>query len=241
VPLTREQTLGYAVIDNPACADAFEKLGIDYYSRGCRPLLEALAERGMSYETFVTEVEQAALFREQRPPSPNWRTVSLRTLVGHIVSTHHAWLRSELPALERWIAARQPAESDFLPALHGNFQRLHQTLEVQMIKEETIVFPAILELENLAAPARRSLQVFGSLTNLSRVTADQNNAAAARLGEMLVVCEKRGINHAGELKPLPARIRTLAADIHQHLHLENNVLFQRAIHLERGTPFSGNG
>jgi regulator of cell morphogenesis and NO signaling len=103
VNLTPNQSLRDVVIDNPAAADVFEKLGIDYACRGGRVLCDVLSESGISIEDFMGEMDQVASVTIGSAPSTDWRVASLRKLIRHIVSTHHAYLRVELPALDKWI------------------------------------------------------------------------------------------------------------------------------------------
>jgi iron-sulfur cluster repair protein YtfE (RIC family) len=81
-------------------------------------------------------------------PDPDGNAAPLRGLIKHIVETHHAYLQTELPALDKLIArlAQQCPGGAILPELHRAIKHLNRELELQMRKEETILFPAILEL-----------------------------------------------------------------------------------------------
>ena len=105
-----------------------------------------------------------------------------------------------------------------------------------MRKEEAILFPAISDLETAAAPGARPTEPpFGSVANLSRVMEEENNGVAGALHKIRDLTNKYA-----ELPDAPTgsmalmgRLRILEADVHLHLHLENNILFPRAISLEK--------
>jgi len=172
-------------------------------------------------------------------PDPDWNTVPLRSLIKHIVETHHAYLQTELPALDKLIArlAQQCPDGTILPELHRAIKHLNRELELQMRKEETILFPAILELEaTLAAGGQPDYSPFGSVANLSRATTQDHEKAARALQEIRQLtnnytCAK---DCAPGMTELIRRLATLATDLHRHVHLENDIVFPRAVDLERG-------
>jgi iron-sulfur cluster repair protein YtfE (RIC family) len=100
------------VTDNPAAADLFDVLDIDYFCRGSRLLCDALREHSVSLDAFAGELARV----DQRPLVPDWRMATLRALIGHIVDIYHERLRRELPALDEAIHRldSQPASSNRL-------------------------------------------------------------------------------------------------------------------------------
>lgn len=238
--ITPKHSLRDVVIDNPAAADVFEKLGIDYACRGGRVLGEVLSESGISIEEFMGEMEQAARVAIGSASGTDWRVTPLRTLIRHIVNTHHSYLRVELPALDKWISKileQHPSERELLRTLQRAIQRLQRNVEVQMIKEEAILFPAISDLERAAVSGGPPSDMqFGSVANLSRVMGAENNAAASTLHEIRILTNNYTCPPEGStaLKTLLERLRSLAGQEHRHLHLENNILLPRAIVLEQG-------
>src|ERR1051325_11106498 len=122
----------------------------------------------------------------QRATYPDWRLAPLRDLIRHIVETHHAYLQTALPALDKLIGriAHHGSEWSFLPDLQRTIQQLRRELELQMRKEETTLFPAILELETAAARGRHpEYSQFGSVANLSRVTTQDHEKVVRTLHE----------------------------------------------------------
>jgi len=188
---------------------------------------------------MTSETIRMEQHNNNRIPEPDWNAAPLRSLIKHIVETHHAYLQTELPALDKLIGriAQQCPDGSILPELHRAIKHLNRELELQMRKEETILFPAILELEaTLAAGGQPDYSPFGSVANLSRVTAQDHERAARTLHEIRQLtdnytCAK---DCAPGMAELIGRLATLAADLHRHVHLENDIVFLRAVDLERG-------
>jgi regulator of cell morphogenesis and NO signaling len=225
------------VVDTPAIAEVFEELDIDYFCRGNRSLPDALNERGVSLEDFKRECEGASRRSDGRAAVPDWRAVPLRRLINHIVDTHHAFLHRELPALDKYIVDHHPRDSVWPPALVQVFQCLKRDMEVHMRKEETILFPTIVDMQTAVASGRRPRALpFGSVANFSRVLEQEHRRTAGVLHEIRVLTNNYTCAPAASdnLQTVYRRLQAMAADVHQHIHLENNILFPRAIDLEKG-------
>jgi regulator of cell morphogenesis and NO signaling len=187
---------------------------------------------------MTTETASMDRPNKHQIPDPDWNAAPLRSLIKHIVETHHAYLQTELPALDKLIGriAQQCSDGSILPDLHRAIKRLNRDLELQMRKEETILFPAILELEaTVPAGGQPEYSPFGSVANLSRVTAQDHERAGRTLHEIRQLTNNYTCTNCEPgLTNLIQRLGSLTADLHRHIHLENNILFPRAIELERG-------
>jgi regulator of cell morphogenesis and NO signaling len=220
------------VIADPSMADVFRNLNIDYFCRGEQLLRDALSERGVSLDRFHYESKRTHR-QGASAATPDWSATPLRTLAAYIVDTHHAYLHHELPLLDRLIEQHQPGR------LSDAFRRLRHDLEVQMRKEETILFPAIADMEAaLAAGRTPAARSFGSVANFTIIQMQQHRRTAASLHELSSLTNQ--YQCPGEATPalhcLYRRLQTLAADLQYHIHLENNILFPRAIQLEKENP-----
>jgi regulator of cell morphogenesis and NO signaling len=177
-------------------------------------------------------------YNQRQIPDTDWNSAPLRSLIKHIVETHHAYLQTELPALDKLIGrtAQQCSDGSILPDLHRAIKRLNRDLELQMRKEETILFPAILELEaTVPAGGQPEYSPFGSVANLSRVTAQDHERAGRTLHEIRQLTNNYACTNCEPgMANLIQRLGALTADLHRHIHLENDILFPRAIDLERG-------
>lgn len=220
--------VGDIVTLNPAASRVFEQHGIDYCCHGRRGLEEACADAGVDVERVRAEL---AALAQERSPVPD----DLGGLIGHIVSTHHRYLRRELPRLASLMGKVVAAHGQRHPEVHGIaavLDELTADLMPHLLKEERVLFPAAIEL--LGAVSVPQLP-FGTVQNPLRVM----HAEHDRVGELLATLRARTDTYQvpGDACPtwraLYAGLAELEADIHVHVHLENNVLFPRIVELER--------
>jgi regulator of cell morphogenesis and NO signaling len=234
---TTEQTVREIALANPAFIRVFEKFGIDYCCGGRKPLNEACAAKGLN----VVEVEAALDAAEDAAPATdvNWRLEPLAKLAEHIVAKHHAYVRTELPRLEMLAEKVVRRHGDTQPHL-GELQRLVGEISTEMaqhmVKEEVVLFPYIAKLEyaHVAGnPAPKSC--FNSVESPIAVMTEEHEHTGAALAQIRELTD-------GFTPPLGACPTYLAyyrallefeQDMHQHVHFENNVLFPRAIELEK--------
>lgn len=158
---------------------------------------------------------------------------SLGELINHIVVQHHAYLQRELPQLN-WLAqqcAGQPSQScDRFNHVHVVLAELTEELVQHMHKEEVVLFPWIqrLELGNRAAAH------CGTIAMPIQVMVHEHdfaNDALSRLRELTNDFTTQADSSA-EYQALVAGLAALEADLHQHIHEENDILFPRAQELE---------
>ena len=232
-------TLAEVVVQNPAAADVFDDLNIDYYCRGHRLLGDALKEHNLSVDDFSGELTRVAQPRGMQSEEPDWQTAPLDKLIDHIVLKHHGYLNRELPALEQLMAdmpVKNRADAAGFQNLRSTVQRLRRDLELQMRKEEAILFPAIANLEATVQLGGHSTpSQFGSVGNLAKVLGQEHQKTARELDEIrqLTDASIRPSDSDFAMQTLFQRLKSLTSDMHRHVHLENNVLFPRAAALER--------
>lgn len=234
-----EKQVGEIAAEFPTAAGVLEKRHIGYSFRGKHPLVDACRMAGARARDVMEEVETAT-GTEQASGTPDWSTVPLWQLVQHILDRHHAWLRRELALIERMMehvsdvhGTKRP--NSILP-LKRVFTHLRDELEEHMSLEEHRLFPAIVSLGSVAGSGRPVGQPqFGSVrTSISMMERD-HDLAAQYLDEMRDVTYGYDLpeNACHSFRELYDELQALEADIHTHIHLENNVLFPRAARLEQ--------
>ena len=234
MPMIAEKTVGRWVTENPGAARIFEKAGIDYCCGGQRSLSEACSQAGVPLEQVQAWLEQTSAVPGER----DWRAASQGELAEHIVSKHHAYVRQELPRLDALLAKVIGVHGKNHPELaeiRRVWAEIDQEMTMHMMKEENILFPYIVELEQ-AAQGRgpQPVCMFGTVQNPVRMMMAEHDSAGASL---------RAIRELSGGYTLPAEACTsyrvlyealaaFEADLHQHIHLENNILFPRAVEME---------
>jgi regulator of cell morphogenesis and NO signaling len=169
-----------------------------------------------------------------------WETRPLGELIRHVVERHHAWLRNELPETGQlihrvnWTEGRQ--RSGTLPELEKLFRRFQREIEDHLKKEEAILFPIIERLEHASAsgaPAERHL--FGSIENPVHFMMEDHELANRLLAKMkeLAIQTQSGEPPPAARQSIFDRLEAIEGDLAIHSQLEDEVLFPRAIRLEK--------
>lgn len=231
--LDTHMTVGEFVVQRPARARVFEQFGIDYCCGGQVPLEDACRKQGVDPQSVL---DALAAIDAATPASSgtDWSSVPLAELCDHIVATHHEYLRGELPRLEGLVhkvaqvhGLREPA----LRQVAGVFDGLRAELEAHMEKEEQILFPMIRAMESTG---RVQAAHCGSVNNPIRVMVFEHDNAGTALEQMRDLTN--GYTPPSEAcntyRAMMDGLKTLEADMHQHVHKENNILFPRASALE---------
>jgi regulator of cell morphogenesis and NO signaling len=236
--LTTSKTVRDYALEAPQTIRVFERLGIDYCCGGNRPLDEACAAAHLSVNDVLKSLEQVVA-QPIRPSDHDLRHGSLAELIAHIVRTHHAFVRSEVPAIEsllKKVCSKHGKNHPELLTIQTTFQGLGQELMTHLMKEESILFPYIERMEEAVLEHEPILpSPFGTVANPVRMMEHEHDNAGIALKAM------RQASH-GYTAPsdactsFRALYHALAAfenDLHHHLHLENNVLFPSAVRMEQ--------
>ena len=233
------QTVREIALENPASIRVFEAFGIDYCCGGRKPLAEACAAKSLSLEAVVAALEKGDA--SPKPGEQDWTNKSLSTLAAYIVETHHAYVRRELPRLAELaqrVVNRHGETMPELPKIQTRVAQITEELTEHLAKEEVILFPYITKLERAASGGTpKPHGCFGTVANPIAMMTQEHDAAGTLLAEM-----RRLSNDftppVGACPTFHAFYRGLhefEQDLHQHIHLENNVLFPKAIALEEAT------
>jgi regulator of cell morphogenesis and NO signaling len=171
----------------------------------------------------------------------DWNTAPLAELIGHILAAHHDYLKRELPALDerlrKVVSVHGEREPEMLPRLLAIFTALRAELEQHLRKEEAILFPAMARYEAaVMAKAGAPFLPFGSFANPIRMMLQEHESAGEALRAMRELTADYALPaHAcATYRALFEGLQALETDLHLHIHLENNILFPRAMKLEQG-------
>ncbi len=234
------RTIKDLAVENPESTRVFEALGIDYCCGGKRPVEEACAHAGISVDELQARIEAVIKDSASRNDrDKNWASRSISDLVNHVVTTHHAYVRNEIPritALLEKIGAKHGERHPELFEVKSVFAGLAAELTVHMMKEEQVLFPYLVRMEEAvleSEPAPPAM--FGSIEHPIHMMMFEHDSAGVALGQLK---ELTGgyIAPSDGCTTYAAAYRALAefeADLHQHIHLENNILFPRAIEMSR--------
>ncbi len=234
---TNLRTVGEIAAQSLTAVRVLESCGIDYCCGGNRSLEEACGQLRINPTDVRAKLEAA----DENPSveNRNWQQESLTQLAQHIVSTHHEYLKQEFPLLSGRLDAVRKAHAEkhgaTLEKLAVVYQAMRDELVMHMRKEEMILFPFV-ELMDRAATNGSTAPVppFGSVGNPIGMMEHEHEDAGKALAEI-----RRLTNNfvpppdaCITYRALYAGLQALEQDLHLHIHLENNILFPRAIALE---------
>ena len=216
-------TIADLVIEDPGRARVFERLGLDYCCGGRRSLADACEERGLDVGAVVTSLAAAAA--DGAAGADEVETLAIGALCDHIASTHHERLREELPRLSTlWekVVRAHGAERPEVAEVRATYELLRVELEQHTAEEESTLFPACRALE------RDGRALPGLLDELHGLEGDHEAAGLLlrRLSELTAGYDL-GTASCNTHRAAVDGLRELQADLHVHIHEENNVLFPR--------------
>ena len=227
--VTDEQTVRNIAVANPAATRVFETFGIDYCCGGNLSLSAACARANASIESVAEALQECE--RTQEADAPDDAT--LGDLTRYIVARHHEFVRREsqrIQALLVKVDDRHGRVHTELSRVRALFAALSQELNAHMTKEERILFPYIEALGGQSAPSA----CFDSVESpIAVMIADHEDAGAILLKiRTLTNGHTAPAGACSSFRALYAALDEFERDLHRHVHLENNILFPRAISAE---------
>jgi regulator of cell morphogenesis and NO signaling len=232
-----QQTIGEIATEIPGATRVFEKAGIDYCCGGKRSLEDACQIAGIPTSDML-ETLASLESGEAAVSDDTFVDWTLERLCDHIVSTHHVFTLEELKRLDGLLAKVRSKHEGNHPELADvgyAFTRLYADLLPHMRKEEVVLFPYIILMERArslgqAPPA----PPFGTVQNPIRMMLNEHDIAGDLLTEIRAATGGFEVpaDACASFRALYEGLHDLERDLHQHIHLENNILFPRAAELE---------
>jgi len=227
--INTEPTIGEIVANDFRAASMFKEAGIDFCCGGNKSLTEACKEKGADESHLIQQLETLA----QTPVSGamNFKEWDLSFLSDYIVNTHHKFVLKNLPELVFYTQKIASVHGDHHPELievESLFAKINEELLQHLKKEEEVLFPAIKEAEKNASPSVKSIIV----SEITRMQGEHEFAGGAMdkinvLTNNYLIPEDACNTYRVSLKLL----EQFEDDLHIHVHLENNILYPKALKL----------
>jgi regulator of cell morphogenesis and NO signaling len=230
-------TVREVVLRLPNATRVFEKVKIDYCCGGQRQLGDACAEAGIDLQQLNELLADAA--PRDLDTTPDFNRLTLSELIQHILDKHHVYTKEEMVRLTALIGKVVDAHGTNHPELleiQTTFQQLCTDLTPHMFKEEQILFPFVVELERSQTLHRHPpFAPFGTVNNPIRMMMMEHDAAGDILRQLRTLSADYRVRADACISydTLYKALEAFEQDLHQHIHLENNLLFPKAIELER--------
>jgi len=232
-----DETLGQIAAKDIRKAEVFKKYGLDFCCGGKKTVKEACTEKGLDVTRVEQELQQADKMPASRPvPYEEW---NLDFLADYIVNTHHSYVRKTLPYIRTYAEKVMRVHGSRHPELvriHELVEEVHAEMSAHMIKEEKVLFPYIKELvvaKNNTQPLHAV--AFGTVQNPINMMEMEHELVGKNLAEIRELSGNYSLpeDACASYSLLYRMLDEFKDDMHLHIHLENNILFPKALETEQ--------
>jgi regulator of cell morphogenesis and NO signaling len=225
--IDKEQTLGQLATAVPTAARVFHRHGLDYCCGGNRSLAAACAESGLDLGTVLEELQAAAA--TSPGTGERWADRTIPELVGHILERYHIPLKLELPRLvelARTVERVHGSKPSCPRGLAQHLTEMQRAVEEHLMKEEQILFPLVLTAPGRMA--RMPIQVM--------MSEHDDHGQALRRTRALTDDFHLPPEACLKWRELYRALAELEEELMAHIHLENSVLFPKALQADASVP-----
>lgn len=231
------KTIGEIVADDYRKAEIFKKHGIDFCCKGNVTIAEVCEKKNVNYENLINELKAVDAISDNKEEDFNeW---DLSELVDHIVQVHHSYVERSLPIIHEFKNKVCKVHGQHNPELFeiaNNFDDVAEELTMHMHKEEMVLFPYIKKLneafkanEKIDPPHFATIRNPISMMELEHVSAGRSTENIRSFSNNYTP----PVHACATYRVLFAKLEEFENDLHRHIHLENNILFKKAIELEK--------
>lgn len=234
--LTTEKTIGEMVAEDFRAAQVFRKYKIDFCCKGNRTIEEACENKKYLAEDIYKDLEKVSEAKAENIDFNSW---PLDLLADYVEKTHHRYVEENSTVLIQYLNKLCKVHGDRHPELFEItrlFTESAQELAAHMKKEELILFPFIKKM--VAAKASGELLVtphFGTVENPVAMMKDEHTTEGERFVKIAELTNNYQFpdDACGTYQVTYRMLDDFEQDLHKHIHLENNILFPKAIALEK--------
>ncbi|MFV0378969.1 MAG: iron-sulfur cluster repair di-iron protein [Mangrovibacterium sp.] len=227
--------IGDIVRENFKTARLFEANQIDFCCGGSISLEQACLKKQLDPNQLMAELNE--IITQTDPDSAYFNSIELNDLCDYIEKRHHRYVNDTVPFLQ--------TKLNKLVEVHGNthpelieirelFEQAAGNLSAHMMKEELMLFPTIRKLVKLKKGELQETYMFGHIAQMIAVMNHEHQAEGERFEQISALssgysCPPDGCN---TYRVGYETLREFEQDLHRHIHLENNILFEKALDLE---------
>ena len=234
--ITEDRTVADVVNQNIKAADVFKKHGIDFCCGGGITIQKACSKNNVDYKMLESELKSIG---NNIPKAFNYNNWELDFLIDHIQNIHHAYVEESIPLLLQYankVAKVHGHHYTQVVRINELVEEVAQELSGHMKKEELILFPYVKQLVLAKKEGRTTMTPhFGSVDNPIKMMENEHETAGDVFKEITELTNKYTPpkEACNTFKALYAKLQEFEIDLHQHIHLENNILFPKSIELEK--------
>lgn len=231
-----EITVGELAAQDYRKVEVFKKYGVDFCCGGKKSIAKVCKEKGINQKDLEKELRIAEI--ATKLPSQDFSSWELGFLADYIVNTHHKYVIQSMPLIFEYtqkvskVHGIQHPETVKAATI---FMQVMNELNSHIMKEENILFPYIKQLSESKKSGIAPEPAFGTIKNPIRMMEHEHDV----VGELMDKIRKATVNYSipadacNSFRYAYAKLQEFEEDLHQHIHLENNILFSKAIQLEQ--------
>ncbi len=229
------KSLAQIVNSNHRAAAIFEKYHLDFCCKGKRSLQQACAENELKVEDILSELERMEQTSSDKVVI-NYDKLSLSQLADYIITTHHQYVKKEMPAIVLYlqkVASKHGERHPEMLKVFDLFTAVKEDMDMHMQKEEAVLFPRIKEVEKqLAAGNKNNLSITYLKSPIIMMEQEHDHAGTA-MAEIRQLTSNYNLpaDACTTYRLSFAALEAFELDLHQHVHLENNILFPKVLQL----------
>lgn len=235
--ISPEQTIGSIVAEDYRAAAVLTSKGIDFCCKGGRSVEEVCRTKGIDPAVLTKEIQD--LLARDTQAGADFKSWTLTKLADHVESVHHGYVNQRVPILQQYLAKLCKVHGDRHPELFDiarEFDECAGAMAVHMKKEELILFPFIKQLEKATNEGTKApIPHFGTVNNPVHMMMDDHEAEGERFVR-IAEYSNGYVNPPDGCSTYSTAMNMLKEfeeDLHLHIHLENNIMFPRAVALEQ--------
>ena len=229
--------IGEIVADDYRAAEVFKKYGIDFCCQGNRTVADACAKKAVDTEAVLAEL--AAVQTQGAARATDYNAWPLDLLADHIQANHHVYVEKAIAQLKPYldkICQIHGARCPELLEIKKAFEESAGELAFHMKKEEFILFPYIRKMTKGGASGAPR---FGTVQNPIAMMMHEHDTEGERFRQIAAWSHDYTppADACNTYKVTYALLKEFEEDLHLHIHLENNILFPKALELEQALQF----
>lgn len=229
------RSLAQIVNENHRTVSVFEKYHLDFCCQGKRSLQQACEESQVPVDQVITELEN--ITKSQHTPL-DFNSFSLTQLADYIVMTHHAYVKEKMPSIYEYlkkVVFKHGERHPELLKIFETFAAVQEEMKQHMEKEEQVLFPHIKALEKVITENAQQYTSLSLMQSSITMLEEEHEHAGQMLGEIRDLTKNYTppVGACTTYRLSFASLEAFELDLHHHVHLENNILFPKALDLFR--------
>lgn len=213
----------------PGATNIFMDYEIDFCCGGDRPLSVAIEEKDVDEKELLDRLNsEYEKMKDEIENSDNFKEKTMAEQIDYVVNKHHTFMKEEMPItqelLSKILKVHYASHGTKLSKLHKLFNSLKAEIEEHLIKEEELLFPMIKEYEKNSTEENREKAL-----KVLEETESEHEAAGDILKEMRKLTDgfKTPEDGCNTYRITFEKMESIEKDLFEHIHLENNILFER--------------